>query len=66
MVLEVFLIACVMMLPIVTGAYTFTKAGRYARKMDKFPNDPLEVIVLVGALSCIVASGAFLYYLGVS
>ncbi len=33
--------------------------------MDKFPNDPLEVIVLIAALSCIVASGAFLYYLGV-
>lgn len=34
--------------------------------MDKFPNDPLEVFVIVAALSVVVASGAFLYYLGVS
>ena len=32
--------------------------------MDKFPNDPLEVIVLVTAVLVMCASGAFLWYLG--
>ena len=32
--------------------------------MDKFPNDPLEVFVLVAAIVVMCASGAFLWYLG--
>ena len=32
--------------------------------MDKFPNDPLEAIVLVTAVLVMCASGAFLWYLG--
>lgn len=34
--------------------------------MDKFPNDPLEVFVLVAAISVVFASAAFIWYLGVS
>ncbi len=33
------------------------------RSGDKFPNDPLEVVIMVMALCVITVSGAFLYYL---
>ena len=33
-------------------------------KMDKFPNDPLEIVVLGVCLTVVVMSGFFLYYLG--
>ena len=34
--------------------------------MDKFPNDPLEVVVVGVCLTLVVMSGFFLYYLGTS
>lgn len=32
--------------------------------MDKFPNDPLEIVVVGVCLTIMVMSGFFLYYLG--
>ena len=32
--------------------------------MDKFPNDPLEIVILGVCVTIIVMSGFFLYYLG--
>ena len=31
---------------------------------DSFPNDPLEVVIILVALICMGAGGVFLYFLG--
>ena len=32
--------------------------------MDKFPNDPLEIVVVGVCVTVVVMAGFFLYYLG--